>query len=237
MQTVSVRTSQNVTINYKIASLGDRMLAYLVDLFILIAYIFLTTMFLTSNNVTSAYAWVIASLPFVFYHLLSEIFMEGQSVGKRQMNIKVIKMDGSRPSLGSYLIRWVVRPIDNNVFLYGAVAIVLYLVRGKGQRLGDLLAGTTVIKLTRQQSFAADPMGEHFEEDYEPVFLEVLNLTDNDMDIISRALKVYRDTANSGPVELLAKKVQEKMNVSSSMPPVKFLHTVKKDFNKLTSGK
>ena len=236
MQTVAVRTSQNVTINYKIASLGDRIVAYIIDILILFAYLFLAIMFLSSNKIENVYIWVLAALPYFFYHLLSEIFMEGQSVGKRQMNIKVIKMDGSRPSIGSYLIRWVVRPIDNNVFIYGSVAIILYLVRGKGQRLGDLLAGTTVIKLTRQQSFAAGPLGEHFEEEYEPVFTEVLKLTDKDMDIISRALKVYRDTANSEPVELLSTKVQEKMNVSTSMPPVKFLHTVKKDFNKLTSG-
>ena len=235
MQSVKVRTSQNVLIDYKIASLGDRIVAFIIDYLVLMAYLFLCVMVLTTNDVNSYVPYVIIFIPFLLYHLLCEVFMDGQSIGKRQMNIKVIKLDGSRPSLGAYLIRWVLRPIDNFIGMYGAVAIVTYLISGKGQRLGDLAAGTTVIKLTKQARMAASPLKERFEDDYAPEFQEVIRLTDKDMDLIARALEVNLKLANNEPAMVLAEALKKKMGISTDMPPIKFLHTIKKDYNHLTS--
>ncbi|PIO47659.1 MAG: hypothetical protein CMR00_08990 [[Chlorobium] sp. 445] len=48
--------------------------------------------------------FVLIFLPTMFYDLLFETFMNGQSIGKKPMNIKVIKVDGTQPSFLSYFI-------------------------------------------------------------------------------------------------------------------------------------
>ena len=234
MQSIEVLTSQNVRIKYKIASLGDRIVAYLIDGLILIAYLFIMIYSLIQAEILSPYPYVIVALPFLFYHLLCEIFMEGQSVGKRQMRIKVIKLDGSRPGFGAYLLRWLLRPIDNS--FYGGVAMVTISFSGKGQRLGDLAAGTSVIKLSPPAgNLTSSPLHHSFDDSYEVVYQEVSRLNDHDIDLIDQALDYNRKEGNPGPANLLAQKLAEKMGVKLNEPQIKFLYTVKKDYMHLTS--
>ena len=51
--------------------------------------------------------FVILYLPFFFYDFLCEIFLNGQSIGKKILKIKVVKIDGTQPGLGSYFLRWI----------------------------------------------------------------------------------------------------------------------------------
>ena len=238
MAVIDINTTQNVTLNYELAGLGDRILAYIIDVLIIGAYIFGIYMLLfASVLIDSEYGWImlpIGIIPAFFYHLVSEIFFNGQSIGKRQMKIKVVKLDGTKPSIGSYLLRWIVRPID--VGFYGIVAIMCIAIGGKGQRLGDILGGTTVIKTNKKNEFFNNPAEVVKEfEDYTPVYPEVVNLTDKDIRIMKEALKVYRDQGNSNPVNATAEKAQELLNVRTDEPPVKFLNTLIKDYNYLVN--
>src|SRR5690606_25788624 len=107
MQTVSVRTTQNVVIDYPVASLGDRILAYFIDVLIMVAYIILIFLVIGFGEIGSiAIIISLISIPLFLYHLLFEIFMNGQSPAKRQMNIKVVRLDGTPPTIGNYIIRW-----------------------------------------------------------------------------------------------------------------------------------
>src|SRR5690606_6486216 len=132
--------------------------------------------------------------PPFFYHLLCEIFMNGQSIGKRQMKIRVVKLDGSSPGIGSYLLRWILRPIDISLFS-GGIAILSIAITRHNQRLGDLAAGTTVVKTDVRQDFPVFAV----EENYTPSFPEVVSLSDADIEVIQRVLKVYRDSGNQQP--------------------------------------
>src|SRR5690606_34920667 len=107
-------------------------------------------------------------LPVIFYHLLCEVFMDGQTFGKKAIDIKVVKLDGSQPSVGSYFLRWLLQIVDLPFF--GAIGIITILVNGKGQRVGDLAAGTTVISLKHRTGIkdtilARPVMADH---DYTP---------------------------------------------------------------------
>ena len=233
MQSIEVLTTQNVKIRYPLASIGDRILAFIIDSLIMFAYGFLVIFSLASSDVENIYVYIVLVGPLLFYHLLFETFMEGQSIGKRQMKIKVIKMDGSRPGIGAYLIRWLLRPIDN--LFYGGVAMVTISMNGKGQRLGDLAAGTSVIKLKEFTGMTSSPLKQSYEEQYEVVYQEAFRLQDADMGLIDQALEFNLREGNPGPANLLAEKLAEKMEVKLDVPPLKFLHTVKKDYYHLTS--
>jgi len=237
MQTVSVRTAQNVFIEYPIASLGDRMLAFLIDAIILTAYNIICYFVLTELDLHSvAVNIAIVTVPFLLYHPLFEILMNGQSPGKRQMKIKVVSLDGSSPTIGGYLMRWLFRLVE--VFmLRGAVAMVTIAANGKGQRLGDIAAGTTVVKLVPQHATSSDAVFTQVESDYQPSFLEVQQLSDNDIEMIQQALAVNLEQGNIRPVTLLTEKVKSLLGIESDLPPVKFLYTIVKDYSYVTSHK
>lgn len=237
MQTVSVRTAQNVFIEYPIASLGDRMLAFLIDAIILTAYNIICYFVLTELDLHSvAVNIAIVTVPFLLYHPLFEILMNGQSPGKRQMKIKVVSLDGSSPTIGGYLMRWLFRLVE--VFmLRGAVAMVTIAANGKGQRLGDIAAGTTVVKLIPQHATSSDAVFTQVESDYQPSFLEVQQLSDNDIEMIQQALAVNLEQGNIRPVTLLTEKVKSLLGIESDLPPVKFLYTIVKDYSYVTSHK
>ncbi|HOO08394.1 MAG TPA: RDD family protein [Cyclobacteriaceae bacterium] len=113
MHSIKVRTTQNVFITYPIASLGDRILAFLLDYLILVAYsVFILALFI-NMEMDVAWVWGVSlGLPWLFYHLLFEVFMNGQSPGKRVMSIKVVRLDGTPATIGNYIMRWVFAFID-----------------------------------------------------------------------------------------------------------------------------
>ncbi|HRW99107.1 MAG TPA: RDD family protein, partial [Cyclobacteriaceae bacterium] len=168
MHSINVRTTQNVFIQYPVASVGDRIVAFLLDRLILIAYtVFVFALFI---NVEMQVTWVwYASLgiPWIFYHLFFEIVMNGQSPGKRVMKVKVVRLDGTPPTIGNYLMRWIFSFIDY-YFLSGVIAMLVIAMGGKGQRLGDLVAGTSVVKLVEQREISSNDIFVKADENYVP---------------------------------------------------------------------
>mgnify|MGYP003735981669 CR=1 FL=1 len=237
MYTVRVRTTQNVVIDYPLAGLGDRIAAFLIDSLILIAYAVLCSV--AFDQLAIHTDWIntlIVSIPYLLYHLLFEIFMNGQSPGKRQRKIKVVRLDGTSPTIGNYLLRWFFRLIEVTL-LQGALAMVSIASSKKGQRLGDLVAGTTVVKLAKEEEVTADSVFTLVDETYAPTFANVVNLSDRDIEMIQQALQVNRETGNMKPVMLLIDKLKTLFGIDADLPPIKLLYTVVKDFTMLTAGK
>jgi len=235
MHTIKVRTTQNVFIEYPIGSVGDRILAFLLDRLILVAYtIFILALFINAK-MEVAWIWILMlGLPWLFYHLLFEVFMNGQSPGKRVMKIKVVRLDGTPLTIGNYLMRWVFSFIDYYV-LGGVIAILIIVIGGMGQRLGDLVAGTSVVKLIEQKEIASSEIFVSPEETYVPTFGQVIQLTENDIALIQRALEVNRDQGNAQPMLVVTERIKSLLRIQTDLPPVKFLYTIIKDFNHITS--
>ena len=246
MGKVRIQTAQNVDIEYEVASVGDRILAYLIDVAIIIIYIMLVSLlFFLGSKVLGDQVppagviglMVVLCLPILLYDLLLELFMDGQSFGKRQRQIKVVKLDGSQPGIGSYLLRWLLRLIDLTMFS-GGVALITILINGKGQRLGDIAAGTAVVKL-KQRATLDGTIFVEVGADYIPVFPLVAGL---DAGAIATVKEVLQTTARQGkrgmddPEQLLAKTkevLEGALGLSSELPPRDFLTTVIKDYNAL----
>lgn len=232
---VRVRTTQNVFIHYPVASLGDRILAYLIDILILIVYIVALIAIYVKLKMVTVWVWIVTmGTPFLLYHVLFEIFMNGQSPGKQVMNIKVLRLDGTPATVGDYLLRWLFAFIEIRIFS-GLVAILVIAIGGKGQRLGDLVAGTTVVKLIEETQITAARIFVPGDENYIPSFAQVVQLTEQDIELVQQALEVNRDTGNGQPVMAVTEKIKSLLGIQTDLPPVKFLYTIIKDFQHLTS--
>lgn len=235
MQTIRVQTTQNVFIHYPVASIGDRIIAHIIDRLILIIYTAAVVAWLLNFTVEVVWLWmVLIVFPWLFYSLIFEIFMNGQTPGKRMMSIQVVRLDGTSPSVGSYLFRWIFAFIDF-YFLSGIVAVVVISSSGKGQRLGDLVAGTSVVKQAPQNEITANDVFVTAEDTYRPTFTQVTQLSSRDIELIQRALESNRDQGNLQPVMLVTDKIKTMLGIQTDLPPVQFLYTVVKDFNHLTS--
>src|SRR3954468_16509600 len=85
MNSIKIITSQNIELEYELASLGERIIAWIVDTVILAAYIVIVLIVFLSSGVIETNTWLILLffIPPFFYHLVTEIMMNGQSIGKR----------------------------------------------------------------------------------------------------------------------------------------------------------
>jgi len=233
MQIVTVRTAQNVLIDYPVAGLVQRILAFIIDAFILIAYAIVVFYIIIEIGLQEQWVIIFFFFPIFFYDLVLEISMNGQSLGKRAIGLKVVRIDGSNPTIGNYLLRWLLKPID--ISLSGSIAVTCILLTRYGQRLGDLAAGTTVVKLVTVGDVTSQQIIQHLEENYVPVFNQVTQLSDHDINLIKKALEVNRTLGNMKPVLQLESRIKAMLGISSDMPPVKFLYTIIKDYSYLTS--
>ena len=242
MQTIEIQTTQNVNIEYPIASVGERIVASIIDFLIMIGYFiaifFLFMWLLDVTDGTDLYFpvayGVIFFLPIFFYHLLCETFLNGQSFGKKIMKMRVVKLDGSQAGIGSFFLRWILAPID--YFLYGAVGIVTMIINGKGQRLGDLAAHTTVVKL-KTEAKLEDTILRATPVNYEVKFPQVSALTDKDIAIVKAVLDMNYKKPDLMMYEDMLQKtkeaVEKKIGVTTTLHPLNFLDTVLKDYNYL----
>ena len=244
MENIGIETTQNVKIQYNIASVGDRVLAQIFDLLILMGYIFAAIILWTyiidtfSNSpfFFPTAMMVILYLPIFFYDFLCEVFLNGQSIGKRIRKIKVVKIDGSQPGIGSYLLRWIIKPIDV-FFTYGSVGIITMLINGKGQRLGDMAANTTVIKL-KQEVKLEEILIPKAIQNYEVKFPQVNQLSEKDIQVIKDVINFRLNTDAKSYQNILDKAklgIANKIGVQSEMNALIFLDTVVKDYNFLNS--
>ena len=243
MQTIEIQTAQNVNIEYPVASIGDRVVAGIIDQLIMVGYLIAIIFFyIWLLNVTEGSAiyfpvayFVILFLPLFFYHLLCETFLNGQSFGKKIMKMRVVKLDGSQAGIGSYFLRWILAPIDI-YFTYGSVGLITMLISGKGQRLGDLAANTTVVKL-KTEAKLDDTILQATPVNYEVKFPEVSNLSDKDISVVKEVLDLNYKQPDVVVYEKILHKTKEaienKIGVNSNMHPITFLDTVLKDYNYL----
>lgn len=242
MDQVAINTTQNVNINFNLASFGDRMLGYIIDEIIKIAYaitIFLLMSFLDFTGGMDYWSigaiYAVLLLPAMLYSLILESMLEGQTIGKRVMKTKVVKIDGYQASFGDYLIRWAMRMIDiySNSAMVGVIAIV---ASKNAQRLGDMAAGTAVISLKNKFTIDSTIL-ENIGESYQPIYPMVVKLSDNDARIIKNSFTIAekkKDTETLRKLRIKIEEVTSTKNVSGN--DIDFIKTVLKDYNYYTQS-
>jgi uncharacterized RDD family membrane protein YckC len=239
MQTIRITTSQNIDIDYEIAGLGERMLATLIDfaIFILVSILCLILNAMTNSGgsdvVVGVYV-VIFLVLYVFYDLACEILMNGQSIGKKSMKIKVISADGGQASIGQYILRWIFRIVDFTL-TGGACAIITAAVSEKSQRLGDIVAGTVLIRTVARTQMDALAFVSHT-DNYQPVFTQVTQLSDKDIVLINEVLNSYIKSGNTVVLYNTATKLKHLLNITTQMDDMTLLHTIIRDYNHIAAA-
>ncbi|MCX2839324.1 RDD family protein [Salinimicrobium sp. MT39] len=235
MDNFQIETAQNISITQNVAGVGERILAYLIDGLMMLAYVIIVTMLMGGLDGNQGQEWLFMSvvlLPLLLYFLLWESLWNGQSPGKAALQLRVVKLDGSKPAFSNYMVRWLLRIVDITI-TSGSVAVVTILLNGKGQRLGDLAAGTTVIS-ERVRTGLDNTLLVNVPDDYRPVYPQVTMLSDRDVQEIK---EIYRSSLASSNYRVIAKlsnRVSDLLGVTPEDKPVQFLKTVLKDYSYYT---
>ena len=235
MEQFQIETAQNISIDQNTAHLGDRMLAYIIDSFIILVYTILMIWLLLSLEIDFSDMWalyLVLGLPAFLYYLLLETFMDGKTVGKNLLHIRVVKIDGSKPNFSSYFVRWILRIVDV-VLTSGGVAVLTILIRGKGQRVGDIAAGTTVISEKKRVGLK-DTLLRELPDDYAPKFAQVTIFKDREMQTIKELFDAAKRNGDYNVILSLSNQIKKLTDISSELKPIDFVEIVIKDYNYYT---
>lgn len=241
MSRYGIETTQHVQINYDIASAGSRVLAYIIDVILISIYtIVIISLWTAFDRGDSNSTWIptlIAGLPSLFYRFILEVSWGGYTLGKWLLGIRVVKVDGTRATFGSYLMRWMIGLIEIPISS-GSVALVTILLNGKGQRLGDIAGNTCVIR-ERKKVKLDETLFAEVEAKYEVIYENVSVLSDKDIGIIREVIAARSEYDQSTwfvMMQRTRKLIEEKTGVQDeSKNALDFLETVIKDYNAIHS--
>jgi uncharacterized RDD family membrane protein YckC len=166
---LNIDTPENVTFGYEIAGIGSRFLAALIDtalitflqvIIAIMAYLILNqsgSSLASVDAVSSLSGWAVALIGLIAlffywgYYIFFEMLWNGKSPGKSAVKLRVIRVDGTPITISESLVRNLVRVVDFLPAYYGVGAIAVF-VNPQTRRLGDLAAGTVVIRETDQRT-------------------------------------------------------------------------------------
>jgi uncharacterized RDD family membrane protein YckC len=150
---ITVRTPENLEIQYSLAGAGTRAAAYMLDLMVMMLLIqiginlIMAIVFalpIADSRWGAALGGMITFAAYNGYFMIFEWVMNGQTPGKRVLGIRVVKQGGYALSILDTLLRNLMRFVDFLPMFYG-VGLVSLLATSRSQRLGDLVAGTLVV--------------------------------------------------------------------------------------------
>ncbi len=256
MSIIQIPTNFNIDIEFEIAEFHKRLLAYIIDLFILILYMVgMLYVLVGSLEIEEDYLGMlllVVMLPMLFYTLFTELWMNGQTLGKKILKIRVISLDGGEANLAQYLTRWFLRFYEWGfvmffffygslslgfliLFIGGVASVIIISVTPRNQRLGDLAAGTVVVN-TRSALTLADTVFMQIDTSgYKVMFPQVMRLSDRDINTIKGVLIQASKRNNYDMCNRVAYKIKEVLQIQSDMHVDQFLEKLLADYNYLAT--
>lgn len=237
MNTLEFENTQGISLEYPTATIVERGVAFFIDLVVLIVAIFIIEVAFKSVIPNNNVRVIALEVPvFFFYTLLMEILNDGRSLGKMAMGLKVVRIDGRYPNSYDYLMRWMFRWVD--IYMtFGALASIMVGGTPNSQRVGDLLADTTVIR-TRNLRVALERVTNLQRITSEKVtFPQAKDLNEEQALIIMETLdraKKYKNKAHEQALHDLAKRLRIMLQIETKGAPSTFLKVLIKDYISLT---
>jgi uncharacterized RDD family membrane protein YckC len=201
--------------------------------------------------------WMLFFLPILLYHLIMEITMNGRSVGKKIMGLQIVDENGGKAGIGQFVIRWMIRDTwfffllvigismlntgrnKEGAFMvlvsiaYFVIDIILVVTSKKGQRLGDILAHTILIR-TNTRSNIEETVFQEVAANYVPSFPEIMKLSDRDINAIKGILETGKKKGDLYIVSNAVAKIKNHLNIQSDLDSFEFLEVLLKDYNYLS---
>jgi uncharacterized RDD family membrane protein YckC len=148
---LSLETPEGATLPLAPAGMGVRIMAFMIDALIkIVATIGVYTLLAFMGGMGVGIALILAFLLEWFYPVYFEVWHQGRTPGKKNLNIRVVNDDGTPVTFGPSLLRNLLRVADFLPLMYLA-GIITSVFNPQFKRLGDLVAGTLVV-------YDADPM-------------------------------------------------------------------------------
>jgi len=159
-ETLVIETPERVPLHFALASIGNRFIACAIDHTIQIVGLILIVIFFLiisgatawGNRLTSAPKWVIALLVIIQFLIINGYFAvfewlwRGQTPGKRWLKLRVIREDGRPISFFEAMTRNLVRVVDFILPPFYSIGLISVFATQRDQRIGDLIAGTVVVR-------------------------------------------------------------------------------------------
>ena len=235
MSTIEITTTQNVVIQYRMATVMERILAFIIDMMALAILSSILAAIVGRNEAL----WFTIVIILGFYSLIMEQIMDGQTLGKKALGIRVIRIDGSQATFSDFFNRWALRFLD--IWLsWGSVAILSILNSPNQQRLGDKAAGTILVKKRASDSYLLeDILKLNKNKEYKALYPEVTELTEQEVLSIKRLIvRTTKDSSNPHLRELARKtymSIKDRFDLDvQETKPIDFLRRLVKDYVMLT---
>lgn len=121
------------------------------------------------------------------------------------------------------------------VMAYFITDIILVASSKKGQRIGDLLARTILIR-THTKGSISDTVFIEVADSYVPSFPQIMQLSDKDINAVKGILENARKRGDSYMAESAAARIKAHLKIESDLPPFDFLDVLLKDYNYLSTN-
>jgi uncharacterized RDD family membrane protein YckC len=254
MARLRVETPFHIALEFETAPFHLRLFAWLIDLGLIIGYVYLAAMVLEDTiglDLASDFGlWHLFIIsPALLYHLLWEVSTGGLSAGKWICGLRVVGLNGQPPTLSQYLLRWLLRFLDFGI-LWGMVILnsgetmlgillllgslgtfIHYLGSAYSQRLGDRVASTVPVKRKLPYDIRDTLFQELDPQEHHVRYPMVMRLSDRDINIIDRVVKQNRRNPSPDYVAQVAARIREVLNLQTDQADDDFLETLLKDYN------
>ena len=259
MAIIQIGTAFNIDLEFEIAEFHKRLLAYFIDFGILVLFLFsmkyvLYNEFILDFEENAGFDILIISLPMLLYSLLTELWFNGQTLGKKIMSIRVISLEGGEPTFGQFLLSWITKFFEwpflfgyiafsttsliSYTFitgLFGIAVVIIISVSNKNQRLGDMIAGTVVVNTKSALTLADTVFMQIDKTDYKVMFPEVMRLSDRDINTIKGVLTQAGKRNNYDMCNRVSMKIKDVLQINSDMHVDQFLEKLLADYNYLAT--
>lgn len=259
MKSTEFVSAQNVKIEYEYATVVQRTTATIIDATTVAVY--LVIMMIVLGRVGSSQVLflelLLMKLPWIFYHPILEYLTQGQTLGKFAVGIRVVTYDGERPGLREIFTRWIFKGhfmwISFSFFAapgelvgvgiihicMGIIGFMYASVSEKKQRMGDVMAGTIVIKDKSAVRYSLrDVLSIKSQENYTPEYPNVVRFTDEDMLLIKNTIQRVRKYPNAETKKFAVELANESAKLigleKTPEKRLKFLQTLLQDYVVLT---
>jgi len=220
----SITTGQYVRIRQTPASVGERMAAQVIDWLVQAAYIAMWIWI--APKFGTLMVILVILLPVLLYCPLCELLAGGQTIGKAIVRLRVIMADGTLPSPAAYLLRWLMMIADGMPLAF--MGVLVMILNRNNQRLGDMAAGTLVVKLRSYNKIQVSlDEYDYLTRDYRPTYPQAADLSLEQIDVIRRTL----DSDAPERIGQLSLKVQQLIGVTRrERDDEAFLRRIERDY-------
>jgi uncharacterized RDD family membrane protein YckC len=210
-ETLVIETPERVPLHFALASIGNRFIACAIDhtiqivtlIVISITFAIIADFADFGSRLSNAPKWVIALLIIIVFLLMSGYFAffewlwRGQTPGKRWMKLRVIREDGRPISFFEAIVRNLLREFDIMPFPFYSIGLISVFSTDRDQRVGDLVAGTVVVREREAEApafaevFASPVSDPALRRSFKPVQFtaDVNNLTEQEISVVESFLR------------------------------------------------